>query len=82
MENPGKNDLKDLYEEWVDEDMGHIKLIHTENKVFQRIRENNQDDWEAVELCREFLFDNAHLITFLKGRIEDVRGRCKEIGRV
>ena len=80
MENPGNKDLKELYEEWVDDDMDHIKFIHTENKVFQRIRENNQDDWEAVELCRESLFDNAKLITFLKERIEDVRSRCKEIG--
>ena len=82
MENPGNKDLKELYEEWVDDDMDHIKLIHTENKVFQRIRENNQDDWEMVELCRESLFDNANLITFLKERVEDVTSRCKEIGRV
>jgi hypothetical protein len=79
MENPGKSVLKELYDDWIYEDMDHIKFIHTENKVFQRIRENNQDDWEMVELCREILFENEKLVDFLKKGIEDDRESIKKL---
>lgn len=79
---PGDSFLKDLYEEWVREDLDYIKFLNSENKIFQRTREKHQDNWEIVELCREALFDNAKLIKFLMGRIEDVRTRVKELGQI
>jgi hypothetical protein len=76
----GKFPLKDLYNEWIEDDLDHIRFIHSENKVFQEIRENHQDNWKIVELCREALFDNAKLIKFLRKEIEDVRAKIKAIG--
>jgi hypothetical protein len=79
MENPGKSVLKELYEDWIYEDLDHIKFIHTENKVFQRIREKHQDEWETVDLCREILFENVKLIDFLKEGIENDRQSIKKL---
>lgn len=79
MENPGENFLKELYEDWIYGDFDYIKFIHSENKVLQSIRERNQDDGKIVELCKEALFENANLISFLKERIEDVTSKCRKI---
>jgi len=81
MKSPenGENVLKELYEDWIWEDLDYIKFINSENKVLQRIRENYQDQWEIVELCREALFENSKLITYLKERIEDVTTTTKKL---
>lgn len=73
------NILKELYEEWVEDGLNYIKFLNSENKVFQELRENHQDTWGIVELCREALFDNAKLIKFLMGRIEDDRAKIKKL---
>lgn len=79
MENPGKKDLKELYESWIDDDLASMRFISIENKVFQRIRENYQDDWETIELCRELIWYNFNQISFLKERIEDVTNKLKKL---
>lgn len=79
MEKAGRVILKELYEDWIWEDLDYIRFVHSENKVFQRIREANQGDWETVELCREILFDNAKLIDSLKEGIENDKRSIKEL---
>lgn len=77
---PGEFPLRQLFEEWIEEDLEYIRFLHTENKVFQGLREKHQGEWEVVELCREALFDNAKLIENLKKRTEDVRAEIKKLG--
>jgi hypothetical protein len=71
--------LRGLYEEWINIDLDEIKSIHGENKDFQRIRERCHENWKTVEMCRELLFENVKLIKFLSERIQDVRGKIKEL---
>lgn len=80
--HPGDLALRELYEDWIREDLDYIKFLNSVNKTFQELRENHQGNWEVVELCREALFDNAKLINLLKERIEDARGKIKELGSV
>jgi hypothetical protein len=79
-QNHGDPFLKNLYEWFIDVDLDYIRFLGSENKVFQRLRENYQHNWEIVELCREALFDNAKEIAFLRGRIEDERANLKKLG--
>ena len=80
-----KFSLQDLYKEWIEDDLDHIRFINSENKTFQEIRENHMkdimpyDDADIVVLCMEFLSGNAKLIKFLRERIEDVRERIKKL---
>jgi hypothetical protein len=73
------NILKEYYEASIEDGLDYIKFLNSENKVFQELRENHQDNWEVVELCRETLFDNAKLIKFLTGRIEDDGEKIKKL---
>lgn len=73
------NSFKDFYVESISADMDYIKFIHSENKIFQRIREKNQGNWEINELCREILFDNVKLLNFLKNRIENAKEDIKKL---
>ena len=79
MEKPGNKDLKELYESWIDDDLADMRFIGIENKVFQRIRENYQDDWETIELCRKLIWYNFNQMSFLKERIEDVTNKLKKL---
>lgn len=78
--HPGNSSLKDLYEDFIEEDKDSIKSINVENKVLQRIRETFQGNWEIVELCREILFYNAKQVNFFKERIDETRAKIKELG--
>lgn len=77
---PGDHLLRELYQDWIREDLDYIKFLNSENKVFQELRENHSGNWEITMLCREALFDNAKLIKFLKERIEDDRAEIEAIG--
>jgi hypothetical protein len=77
---PGNFLLRELYEDWIREDLDYIKFLNSGNKVFQELRERHQENWEIVELCREALFDNAKQIAFLSRRIEDERTKIKKLG--
>ena len=72
--------LKELYEEWIEDDEEYIRFINSENKVFQEIREAYHKEPDIVVLCMEFLYENAKLIKFLKRRIEDGREQVKKLG--
>lgn len=78
---PGDSVLRELYEDWIREDLDYIRFLNSENKVFQETREKHSEDSEIVELCREALFDNAKLIKFLGERVEDARAEIKAIIR-
>lgn len=80
MENRGNEDLKAIYEEFIKDDLSTMRFIGIENKVFQRVRENNQDDWELLEICRELMWYNVKQLDFLKERIEDVTNKLKKLG--
>ena len=71
--------LKELYEESIQDGLEYISFVGEENKVFQRIREKNQEDWQIVELCREILFENARSATRLRENIENERRKIKEL---
>ena len=74
--------LRDLYEDWIGQDLDYIKFLHSETKVFQELREKHQDNWEIVELCREALFDNSRLIKNLTKEADDVREKIRRLGKV
>jgi hypothetical protein len=76
------NILKEYYEASIEERLEYIKFIGAENKTFQELRENHQDDWEIVELCREILFKNAKLINFLQEGIGNDRKEIRKLSRV
>ncbi len=71
--------VKEYYEASVFERLDFIRYLHTENKVFQRIRETFHGNWKIVELCREALFNNAKLSNRLKQGIEDDRKSIEEL---
>lgn len=72
--------IKEYYEWSIEERQRYIIFVGEENKVFQRIRENNQNDWKILELCKELLFENARLIQFYTEGIENDRKAIKELG--
>lgn len=76
MEKPGSS-LKNLYEDWIEDDLIEIKELNAENKVYQELREQRQDDWEIVEMSREILFIHAQIVKRLKERIDDTKERIK-----
>lgn len=80
--HPEDGSLKKYYEESIEDGLGYIQSVNSENKVFQRIRETHQDDWQVVELCREILFENSKLINHLKEGIENDRQEIKKLSRV
>jgi len=80
MEKVGSSFLKEYYEWSIQDDLDLIKFIHSEGKVFQGIRERNQNSWKIVELCREILFDNAKWVQALMEKIEDGRNEIKKLG--
>jgi len=79
MENPGSS-LKDLYEDWIEDDLAEIKELNAENKLYQELREQRQDDWEIVEISREILFIHAQIIKRLKERIDDTKAEIQKLG--
>ena len=81
MENPGSS-LKDLYEDWIDDDLAEIKELNAENKVYQELREQRQDDWEIVEISREILFLHGQFIKRLKERIDDTKTAIQKLSRI
>ncbi len=71
--------LKDFYEYSIAERLDHILFISSENKVFQGIREQNQDNWQIVELCREIIFENVKAIEYYMEGIENDRNEIKKL---
>ena len=79
---PWQTFLKEYYEESINEKLGYIKSVNSENKLFQEIREKHHDNWEIVEMCREILFENVKLINRLQEGIENDRTEIKKLSRV
>ncbi len=71
--------LEGLHLGWIEEELEHIRFIHSENKTLQEIREKYQDDPMLVIMCREILFENARQIEFITERIEDAKQTVKAI---
>ncbi len=71
--------LKEFYEYSIAERLDHIRFIGSENKVFQGIREQNQDNWQIVELCREILFENVKSVEYYMEGIENDRAEIKKL---
>ncbi len=71
--------LKNFYEDSISERLDHIRFISSENKVLQGIREQNQDEWQIVELSREILFENAKHIEYLRKGIGNDREAIKKL---
>jgi hypothetical protein len=71
--------IKELYDEWIEDDLDWIRLINEENKILQSVREIRSDKPETVMKCRELLFDNAKFVNVLTRRIENVRDEIKKL---
>ena len=76
VEKPGST-IKEFYEDWIEDDFIEIKELNLENKFYQELREQHQNDWEMVEISREILFLHARIIKGLKERIDDTKERIK-----
>jgi hypothetical protein len=70
--------LKEMYEESIQDNIDHMRLISESNKTFQQIREGSKE-WQIIEKCREILFDNARDISLTLKEIEDDKRKIKEL---
>ena len=68
-----------LLQEWIEDDLDNIAFIVLSNKVFHRIRENNSRDQNLIDLCRLILYEHGEHLRYLKQRIENDRGKIKEL---
>jgi len=81
-QNLGEYPVRELFEEWILNDLEEIGELSSENKLFQGLREKYDTNREIVEVCREILFLNARCIQHLKERIDDTKNRIKEFSRI
>lgn len=70
--------IKDLFWEWIQDDMSYLQFVKNENKFLQQLREKFPDNQVIVMLCREAISENDRIVKYLIGRIADVEHRIKE----
>ncbi len=75
-----KTYFKELYEEFIEDNLKYIRFIGEENKILQGVRENHYGEWKIVEACKEIMFDNVKEINALTEEIGDERRKIKELG--